>query len=317
MSRSRLPHVLVRAAWTALITGIAAVPCVAGVYPEHRDIAMLAVTQLDTERRAQFDALWAQARTGHEPRLCAAAADTAQALTPDCIDWAAFSAISGDHSCSSADLLNTATRSDWILNVADVAAQLKVDLDRVAAQATKPQDTKKGNVVTNALEDAKRTLLSSELRAQRINALRTSDTRLQRADPQYATRAGSNNAHFLLPRPTVELDEAHYAELVASPGAELNALGIYAFMHLNALQKAARLAHEQLSGTERNELILAMLAEEAFGYRIQQMLKELNLLGGVAVLDALPKPQLQAFLKKVGESLTNTGSGPTAGAGAA
>jgi hypothetical protein len=45
------------------------------------------------------------------------------------------------------------------------------------------------------------------------------------------------------------------------------------------------------------------LAEEAFGYRIQQVLKELNLLGGVAVLDALSKPQLQAFLKKVGESL--------------
>jgi hypothetical protein len=50
------------------------------------------------------------------------------------------------------------------------------------------------------------------------------------------------------------------------------------------------------------------LAEEAFGHRIQQILKELNLLGGVAVLDALSEAQLHAFLMKVGESLTTSGS---------
>ena len=33
----------------------------------------------------------------------------------------------------------------------------------------------------------------------RINALRNSDIKLQSADPEYATRAGSNNVHFLLP----------------------------------------------------------------------------------------------------------------------
>jgi hypothetical protein len=49
------------------------------------------------------------------------------------------------------------------------------------------------------------------------------------------------------------------------------------------------------------------LAEEAFGYRIQQMLKELNLLGGVAVLDGLSQVQLHAFLAKVGQRLTRTG----------
>jgi hypothetical protein len=48
------------------------------------------------------------------------------------------------------------------------------------------------------------------------------------------------------------------------------------------------------------------LAEEAFGARIQYILKELNLLGGVAILDALSKPQLDAFLKRVGESLTKS-----------
>lgn len=57
------------------------------------------------------------------------------------------------------------------------------------------------------------------------------------------------------------------------------------------------------------------LAEESFGSRIQQILKEVNLLGGVAVLDALSKPQLQAFLKRVGENLVKAGSDPAAGAG--
>lgn len=46
------------------------------------------------------------------------------------------------------------------------------------------------------------------------------------------------------------------------------------------------------------------LAAEAFGRRIQRLLKELNLLGGVAILDALPRAELRAFLKKVGEGFT-------------
>ena len=38
----------------------------AWVYPEHRDIALLAVASLAPERRAAFDRLWEEARTGHE-----------------------------------------------------------------------------------------------------------------------------------------------------------------------------------------------------------------------------------------------------------
>jgi hypothetical protein len=45
------------------------------------------------------------------------------------------------------------------------------------------------------------------------------------------------------------------------------------------------------------------LATETFGRRIQVLLKELNLLGGVTILDALPSAELHAFLKKVGKSL--------------
>lgn len=48
------------------------------------------------------------------------------------------------------------------------------------------------------------------------------------------------------------------------------------------------------------------LSSEAFGRRIQLLLKEVNLLGGVSILDALPESELQSFLKKVGESLAKT-----------
>lgn len=56
------------------------------------------------------------------------------------------------------------------------------------------------------------------------------------------------------------------------------------------------------------------LADEAFGYRIQQIIKELNLLGGVAVLDALSHAQLHAFLTEVGRSLAGTQPNPAGGA---
>ena len=98
------------------------------VYPEHRDIAVLAVEKLDPERKALFDRLWREARTGHEQRLCEQGADAQQGVAPACIDWAAFAAIAGDHSCSSKNMLDIVLQTEWILQVADVAAQLKVDL---------------------------------------------------------------------------------------------------------------------------------------------------------------------------------------------
>jgi hypothetical protein len=107
----------------------------AWVYPEHRDIAILAVEGLDPGRRAQFDRLWVEARAGHEPRLCEQSADVGQGLDPQCIDWPAMSGLSGDHSCSSSQMLDTVINSDWVLAVAGVAAQLKVDLAAVGSPA--------------------------------------------------------------------------------------------------------------------------------------------------------------------------------------
>jgi hypothetical protein len=232
----------------------------AWIYPEHRDIAVLAVQGLDAERSAEFDRLWQAARAGDEQRMCAMGADTGQGVTPACIDWAALSAIGGDHSCSSADMLETVRKSDWILVVADVAAQLKADLARIPVTAPPDQAEPASRIIV----DAQRRLADEATRAMRLNALRSADTRMQRADAQYARRADANLAHFLLPRPDTNLDPIAYAIFAVKPGSELNAVGVYAWYHISAMEKASRLANERLSPEERRALVRAMLFDEAF-----------------------------------------------------
>ncbi|AMO24401.1 hypothetical protein UC35_18110 [Ramlibacter tataouinensis] len=237
------------------------------VYPEHRYLALLAVQRLDDDRRAVFDRLWQLARAGDEQRLCATGADGEQGTAPSCIDWAALSAIAGDHSCSSRDMFETARSAPWILQVADVAAQLKEDLARIPVTPSPEAMEKAADVVS----DAQRRIASQAARAQRVNALRTADIRLQRADPEYVTRAGSNHAHFLLARPDTDTAIGDYAALTLRVGSEVSAIGIYTYFHLSALQKASRLAAEpQLSGTERAALARAMLADEAFALHFLQ-----------------------------------------------
>jgi len=48
------------------------------------------------------------------------------------------------------------------------------------------------------------------------------------------------------------------------------------------------------------------LAEESFGRRIQVLAREVNLLGGVAILDALPAGEIESFLVRVGKGLTTS-----------
>ncbi|MBV9890557.1 MAG: hypothetical protein JO090_06705 [Rhizobacter sp.] len=84
---------------------LATAPALASVYPEHRDIALEAVRTLDADRKAKFDALWEEARNGQDKQLCPAGADVEQDVAPPCIDWTALSAIAGEHSCSSNDML--------------------------------------------------------------------------------------------------------------------------------------------------------------------------------------------------------------------
>ncbi len=232
----------------------------AWVYPEHRDIATLAVLDLDDQRRAEFDRLWADARAADGDTLCPSAADVAQGVAPPCIDWAALSGIAGDHACSGREMMDTVTETDWILVVADVAAQLKADLSRIPVTA--PPRTEKG--LAQAVTATRERLADSATRAERLNALRAADTRMQRADPKYATRADANLAHFMLPRPDTELDPTAYGMLALKPGTDLNAAGVYAWYHISALQKAARLAHEALPEDERRALARSILFDEAF-----------------------------------------------------
>jgi hypothetical protein len=238
----------------------------AWVYPEHRELSLLAVSQLDPERRRVFDQLWQDARAGDEKRLCPLGADSAQGLAPSCIDWAALAAIAGDHSCSSQEMFETARRSDWILRVAAVAAQLKVDLARIPVTATEATTAQTANLISNV----ERRLASESARAQRINALRAADVQLQRADSDYATRASSNGAHFLLARPSTTVGPHDYAELTLRAGSDISAVGVYSSLHLSALQKASRLRSEQLTPAERHALTRAAMADEAFALHFLQ-----------------------------------------------
>lgn len=206
----------------------------AWVYPEHRDIFLLAIQKLSPEYRSTLDALWSEARKGYEFRLTEAVIDATQSTNPNQLDYAAWPGIGGDHSVSAKDMLNNILETDWILKVADITAQLKIDIAK------------------------------SNNREERVNALRNSDIRLQRADPEYATRAGHNNVHFLLSLQTVKETVQEFGLECVKESAELNALGVYIWYHYSALVKASRLNSEALTPEQRSALILSALADEAF-----------------------------------------------------
>lgn len=212
----------------------------AWVYPEHRDIMLLAIEKLSTDYRASLDELWAQARVGFEFRLSENVIEPEQLLKPEFIDYAAWPAIAGDHSCSAENMLHNILETDWILAVADITAQLKIDLE------------------------------FSSNRIRRINGLRESDLRLQGADPEYATRAGSNNVHFLLSLGDVNLDAVAYFIASMKEGAELNAIGAYVIYHYSALSKTSLLPDPKLTNEERSALTLSALADEAFAIHFLQ-----------------------------------------------
>ena len=207
-------------------------PASAWVFPEHHDISALAIEGLDPEHRAQLEKLWLLARTSHEARLC----EDVASVTPhkDCLDYAAWPAIAGDHSCSARDMLNIVLNAPWILSVSHVS-------DRLRAQ-----------------------LAAAKRYYQRVNAVRDSNLALQRADREYVSRAISNNAHFLLARPSVSIEPEAYARLALGTTAELNALGTYDWFHLRALELASRIAHSEVSAESRADAVRNALADEAF-----------------------------------------------------
>jgi hypothetical protein len=166
-------------------------------------------------------------------------ADTGQGVAPECIDWAALSGIAGDHSCSSQEMLETARKSEWILQVADVAAQLKVDLSAIPVTATADQTAGTANVIG----DARRRLADEASRAKRaITCVRP--TRMQRRSQ--AWRAGRTRASpFPDARPDTNLDAFAYAELALRPARELNAWRLY--LSITAALHKESAANEQLA----------------------------------------------------------------------
>jgi hypothetical protein len=205
------------------------------LYPEHRAITMIAIYDLEPLQRKQLDQLWTTARIGHESRLSESPADSMLGEDPKYIDYAAWPAISGDHSCSSHKLLQNVLETVWIIEVADVAARLERRLKQVGWE-----------------------------RHMRMNVVRDSDIELQEADLAYATRAGSNNVHFLMARPKPDTDESEYLKECLMPGSELNAIGAYTWFHLSALLKAKEYTRGDLTPDEKSRLALAILADEAF-----------------------------------------------------
>ena len=209
--------------------------CRAYVYPEHRHIAAISIRDLNREHRVLLDRLWSAARTGLETRMSPSPVDTAYTSSSSWIDLCAWPAIAGDHSCSAHGLLSTVTAENWIIDVHRVAAVLEQKLGEAGSEKFK-----------------------------RTNALRDSDLRLLSVDRSYATRAGANAVHFLLPRPTPDASLTVYLAECLRDGTPMNAIGVYARLHHRALEKARRLATGNVSGEEYNALVRSMLADECF-----------------------------------------------------
>ena len=92
----------------------------AWIYPEHRDIMLLAIQKLDSAHRAVLNRLWALARTGHESRLNLTVIDPTQSTNVKYLDYAAWPGIAGDHSTSADNMVFNILQTDWILDVANV-----------------------------------------------------------------------------------------------------------------------------------------------------------------------------------------------------
>lgn len=206
----------------------------AWIYPEHRDITLLAILKLDSLRRVTLEKLWTNARTGHESRLHQSIIDVNQGEYPEYIDYAAWPAIAGDHSTSAANMVENILYTDWILKVAAVTARLKIGL------------------------------AESDTKSEKEQKLRDSDLRLLRADPEYVSRAGSNNVHFLPARLSENVSAEDFFSSTFAEGAEINLVGTYIWYHTSALLKASRLTSQDLNPEQYNALSLSMLADEAF-----------------------------------------------------
>ena len=202
----------------------------AWIYSEHRDIMAEGLRDLSPDQQSRFAELWAAARTDREVRYCAAVVDGDGRTPPSCIDLAAWPAIAGDHSCSPDQFVAQTLTSNWILKVGKAAAETKVGLEKAKNRETK------------------------------LNEWALSNLKLQLADPEYVSRAGSNIGHFLVTRTSDDARE-NLSRIFASD-VEPNALGLYVYYHLGALALAQRWT--TTDAAEHPQLARRILATEAF-----------------------------------------------------
>lgn len=210
-------------------------PAFAWIYPEHRDIGNAGIARLEPESRAALQALWAEARpaVATPERLCVAAVLTDGDGAPGCLDFGALPALAGDHSCSPDDLASKVVPGAWVLGVARVG------------------------------EETKRSLASATSHEDKLNRIARSNLALQKVDSEYATRAGANNAHFLLARAGNHL-EPYVLDSIAGD-APLNAVGLYVAYHEAALARAQALARQpEAAASQRAALARDAVALEAY-----------------------------------------------------
>lgn len=137
-------------------------------------------------------------------------------------------------------MLGTVLNAPWVLGVERISDRLKTQLAAAAQLGPAAQ------------------------RSDRSNAVRNSDLALERTDPDYLTRATTNNAHFLLARPTVGINSEDYARLTLGPNADVNALATYVWYHLRALDRARSIARGLVPAGAHADAVRAALADEAF-----------------------------------------------------
>ncbi len=227
---------------------LASSPARAFVYSEHRAIAGAAIAGLGPERAAVLARLWNLARVSHEDRLCVDPYTGPQGLALDCLDLAAWSAIGGDHSCSPQDLLAQVLESAAILKQSKIAAAEAESLARAQRDD------------------------------QRRNASATAQIAMARAEPEYATRAGSNNSHFLLYREVGADDFLGYLDDALDSDSEANSAAAYFLYHGAAMELAAR-SDPSATGPEAFARARLVLALESFA---EHFLEDMFAAGHVA-----------------------------------
>jgi hypothetical protein len=212
----------------------------AWIWPEHRDIAAEALRDLTPAQRTTLQEMWVGIRAIGGKQVCEKVVDPGAEpfdvprgeWDKVCVDFASFPALAADHSCSAAELWADAAKEPWAVKVVWVAAQAKQRLAKATDEA------------------------------QRVDVWSLSHLAMQYVDPRYLTRAEGNNAHFLVPRASVQKKEDldGYLDRVLSPGVEINATGLYTVYHMLALRYAA--LYHVASPAEKAELGgRALLAE--------------------------------------------------------